>query len=226
MRALFIVAFAWFASTASFAQAPPASEAATAASRDIANIIFEPEFVRAAVAGQIDTFTAGLRQRLLTGPFYQNLTPDHQQAITAYVDTMPAFFFDEVLRVRPYFEREFASLLTARFSPSEVEALAYFYAQPGFRDALTQLLGPTLQGQSPDYAQLSEEQRAAFERAFSAPEAQGAPHHWDVVRAMGDARVAAQTAAEPALQQRMAIGLCAALEDQCPARIRAMTGSN
>ena len=201
------------------AQDAPASAAALHSARVVSDVFTDPIFVAQAAdvlsAERADEFSTPL----LTGPFYENLRPDTQRALTAYVDTIPQLLREELLTTMSQVNEELAQRLIARFEERELVALATVFSHPQFRAVV---LENALASVRRENATWTFEESPELEAIFEAAREQGAPHPWDVLRVVGEANAIAQLAMRPRLQLRLLRGLCGAMADECPAHAHEM----
>lgn len=176
------------------------------------------------VDAAFDTIAAEVMPRMrastLRSTLYQNASPTHQQALLAYLDTMPALLREEMNIVMEEVAIRVAPRWSELMTPDELTGVANFFSapasQPFLQAATAYYLGNLPPGPPEEAARVLEE----FMRS---PAGLALERNGDAFnRILAEERDAALVRLMPHLQAVLSAGICAALEEECPQRLRTM----
>lgn len=193
----------------------PSPEALQSA-RAISEVFTDQALVAEITDNTIERRQDEFRAPLLTGPFYENLRPDTQRSLRAFVDRAPQVIREEVQTTMALMREDLTQRLITRFSDAELAALGPMFAHPRFRSSLLDYARSAIREEPSPQAPLD----AELEALFTSAAANGAPHHWDVLRVVGESSQAAQIQTRPRTEQRFLREICAAMADECPPHVR------
>jgi hypothetical protein len=229
VRAL-LTALALLAATAASApalaqaeDAPSASPAAMAASREVARLILiESGMVSLALDQAFAEQMPGARKEIMEGPLFWTLSPQDQQAVLAYLDTLPQITREIIDDALPDILEAVAARTAAVFSEEEIVGISIFLHSPHGRSVIMRLIQNAIAGAaSPaDIDLTSAEQTALLKFASTRPGAAfiSRADRWGRAITAGFADAPGRLA--PALQARIQRDLCAILRDRCPPSLR------
>lgn len=207
----FLLATLLLCSTATAQDAPPPSALELQSARVVSEVFTDPALISLVADDIIATRQDEFRRPLLTGPFYESLRPDTQRSLTAYVDTIPQVFHEEVAALVAALREDLPQRLANRFTEPELVTLADLFSRPEFREAIINIARAELRGESVEAPVIDPELEALITSV---------PHHWDVARVVGESNAAVQRTMRPRIEQRILRGVCNALGDECPPHVR------
>lgn len=164
-----------------------------------------------------------IRQSVLTSPLYGDLSSEHQTSLLAFLDTLPALVREESAAALESATNHVAPRLAVLMSPAHMTESAAFLRGPHMREPWKALMsqvvtsdGASEGGAFPDLAGTPEG------RAFAATPAGIAlvSQQEAIDTIFSDASEMAFMQLESRLQARAAEGMCAAMEEECPAALR------
>lgn len=217
---------------------PQAAEAAPAPSAETVEI--DPQAVAAATdlyraiaidSGGIDLLVDAafaihgprIRQSILNSPLYGELSSEHQAALLAFLDTLPVLVREESTAAMESASDHAAARLAVLMSPDHMMESAAFLRGPHMRESWEALMrqvvvsdGSSNGGAFPDLAGTPEGRAFVSTPAGSALLRQ--QEAIDVIFLEGTETALMQL--ESRLQARAAEGMCAAIEEECPAALQ------
>jgi hypothetical protein len=156
-----------------------------------------------------------MRQQMLSGPFYDNLRPEHQRSMTAFVDGLPNLVRQEIDAAMPAIAEQYAQGLTKLFNEQELADIVVFLGQPLARAAYLRAVAEGASGVAASPP--STEELAVFAAFEATPSGQAfEQRNGQMTQALNQTLAAGSATMMPRVQQRVLREMCAALGDQAP----------
>jgi hypothetical protein len=213
-----------FAQTFDSGQASPA---AMSAARDVAQLLFvDSGMVSLALDEAFTEEMPAIRAETMAEPFFRMLSRRDQQAVLAYLDTLPQVTGELIDQSMPDILDAVAARTAAIFSEEEIVGISAFLHSPHGRDIIMRMIQGAVEADSSapasddDVDLTSEEETALLAFALT----RGGRAFIAKADRWGDALAAAFSDAAgeltPALQARVLRDICDILRDRCPPSLR------
>ncbi|MEQ1811432.1 MAG: DUF2059 domain-containing protein [Terricaulis sp.] len=192
-----------------------------AASETLQAMLIDSGVLSAASLEAFRTVTPQIRGQFTATPFYQSLSADKQQAVSAYINDFPPIGQQETMLGAPELIERFAPQLAQIFSEAELGDIAAFMRTPEGQSFFMRSVLDGVNSQETAMSSLSQTEMNALMRFSQTPGgaalnervAQLGP----LMRNVGEAATGSVR-----VSNRMQRDLCVILAEQCPAQWRAL----
>lgn len=161
-----------------------------------------------------------LRQQIEQSPPYRRATAAHRAALTAFAQSLPTVFREEVDAILPTMAAGAADRINGVLTADDLDSYVTFWNRSEMHSIFTHYIDGYMR--DPNAAQTNPDLNAAQMAAFTAysetPEGRRViEHNGELIEAMTAQLNATQTIMSQRLAIRMRDGMCAALGDECAA---------
>lgn len=202
------------------------AEAVEAARAMMRLLLIDSGAIPIAVEQAFSAQLPAMRQSITNAPFYADLSPARQQALSAYLETLPAVVNQELQAVLPTVVETSAQEMLALFTDREIVDISAFMRSEAVRDTIvrTVLGGVNAHFGGAQEPELSPEEEAAFAAFEATPSGIAFAAKSDAFSdAMERSISTGFMSVVPALQGRMLRDMCDIMGDQCPSQMQQRT---
>lgn len=206
--------------------APSASVEQIAAARDFYQaMLFDNGLVVKASDGMARQRMPEIRASLLNSPLFHNANAEHQAALSAFVDTVPALMRQELLVAFAEAADRAAPRAATVMNEGELREVAAFMRSPEAIALIEQAIEARLTGAELDLMNYFNIDAGAGEFFVAFSQTPGgrafSRNREELGRILNEELARATVELQPRVQRMMFAGVCAALEEECPPALRA-----
>lgn len=164
-----------------------------------------------------------MRRSIMAAPFFSSLHATRQQALTAYLETLPSVVNEELQAVLPAVVETAAQEMLTLFSDREIVDISSFMRSDAARETIVRsvLGGVNAHFGGPQEPELTAEESAAFAAFEATPSGMAFAAKSAAFNAAMERTISTGfMSVVPALQSRMLRDMCDIMGDQCPAHMQ------
>ena len=192
------------------------------------SIVFDNGLLATLSDGIAEREMPELRASMLSSPLYTSATPEHQAALTAFMESMPDVMRSELTSMFNEIGDRAAPRFASRIEADDLRGISAFMRSPEmlalWQDLMQNYLksGRALGGTFPDWSNSTD---ATFTEFASTPSGRAFLREQDFLTQVLEEEInGAIVRIVPRIQVRVLSGICDALGDECPARLRDSVG--